>query len=67
MFPVGSSTKKSASTWDFALVLCRYSKSYSLNSTAHLASVPDWLHSPKREGCEDDDGVGLKIWPELSC
>ena len=41
--PVGSSTKRSASTWDFALVPCRYSISYSLNSTAHLASLPDWL------------------------
>ena len=41
--PVGSSTKKSASTWDFALVLSRYSISYSLSSTAHLANRPDWL------------------------
>ena len=41
--PVGSSTKKSASTCDFALVLGRYSISHSLNSTAHMASRPDWL------------------------
>ena len=41
MVPVGSSTKKSASTRDFALVLGRYSMSYSLSSTAHLASRPD--------------------------
>ncbi|CAA7025870.1 unnamed protein product [Microthlaspi erraticum] len=37
----GSSIRKSARTWDFSHVRLRYSISYSLNSTAHLAMRPD--------------------------
>ena len=40
---MGSSTIKSARTWDFAHVLFRYSMSYSLSSIAHLARHPDSL------------------------
>lgn len=40
---IGSSTRKSASTWDLPQVLVRYSISYSLSSTAHFANLPDWL------------------------